>query len=94
MGSEGAFCFRCLSVGHWAPKCTSSVVCSVCSRKNHTLVHKDGVGNAHQSTSQTTDSGASSLIGHLGSSTVLLGTALVHILDAGGALHTACALVD
>lgn len=56
-------------------------------------MHMEGGGNA-QAASGPTEAAASSLVGPLGSSKVLLGTALVHVLDAGGALHTARILID
>jgi hypothetical protein len=91
-------CFRCLDSDHWAPRCHTSIVCAVCSRKHHTLVHKDGgdnfVGKGKVSGGNPGTTSTASLVGHLGSPSVLLGTVLVHIRDAGGALHTARALVD
>lgn len=96
---EHRLCFRCLGEGHWSPKCRSSVVCSQCQRKHHTLVHTDGPSATTRNEEGLSDGqpkvvSTSSLVGHLACQSVLLGTALVHIRDCGGALHSVRALID
>lgn len=97
-------CFRCLRSGHWAHDCRSPVQCDKCPRKHHPLVHVDehvNTGNNEQTAStsrQNHDSSdpRSSLVGQTYpiSHSVILGTALVHIRDRSGVLHTVRALVD
>jgi len=96
---EHRLCFRCLAEGHWAPKCKSSIVCSQCSRKHHTLVHTDEVAATTRKedtvpVADQTASAPTSCVGQLDSHSVLLGTALVQVRDRGGTLHTVRALID
>lgn len=83
---EHRLCFRCLAEGHWAPKCKSSIVCSQCSRKHHTLVHTDEVAATTRKedtvpVADQTASAPTSCVGQLDSHSVLLGTALVQVRD-------------
>ncbi|CAI6354007.1 unnamed protein product [Macrosiphum euphorbiae] len=96
---EHKLCFRCLAEGHWTPKCKSSIVCSQCSRKHHTLIHTEEVAatTRKEDTVPVADQIASaptSCVGQLDSHSVLLGTALVQVRDHGGTLHTVRALID
>jgi hypothetical protein len=101
---ENRCCFRCLRVGHWAPECKSPVQCTKCTRRHHPLLHTSATGMNDRSSNPTCNSqvsreestAQSSLLGSStqNSSSVILGTALVHIRDCGGVLHTMRALVD
>ncbi|KAF0706113.1 Uncharacterized protein FWK35_00038350, partial [Aphis craccivora] len=97
-------CFRCLRAGHWAPECKFPVQCTKCSRRHHPLLHTfttviGDMGSNLSCNSQLTredNTAQSSLLGSnaQNSSSVILGTALIHIRDCGGVLHTRRALVD
>lgn len=73
-------CFACLLGDHWANQFKSQKLCSVCSRRHHTLLHpKEKVGNPIPNAS--TDTASTSLISGFGSPSVMIGTALVHVFD-------------
>lgn len=96
---ENRRCFRCLLAGHWAPECKSPVQCDKCSYKHHPLLHSRDKNNGSASDNQVPcdePPSHSSLLGSgcQQSSSVILGTVLVHIRDCGGVLHTVRALVD
>ncbi|XP_025407331.1 uncharacterized protein LOC112681281 [Sipha flava] len=101
---DNKFCFRCLRGGHWAPDCKSIVPCDKCTRRHHPLLHPDDTVNsdtrdnptAHGQQTQNDHDPQTSLVGHgdQNAHSVILGTALVHIRDCGGTLHTVRALVD
>lgn len=73
-------CFSCLSSDHWAHRCTAPTKCAVCSRRHHTLLHKD-VTPSHEVEPPVTPT---SILSGLGSPSVVLGTALVHTRDRSG----------
>uniref|UniRef100_A0A2S2R014 Uncharacterized protein n=1 Tax=Sipha flava TaxID=143950 RepID=A0A2S2R014_9HEMI len=92
-------CFRCLRTGHWVSRCKSSIVCGQCSRRHHSLLHpasssgrprEENTSNAEQMDLPTT----SSLLSQNTSPSVILGTALIHMPDSTGVLHTVRALID
>ncbi|XP_025193542.1 uncharacterized protein LOC112593380, partial [Melanaphis sacchari] len=101
---ENRCCFRCLRVGHWAPECKSPVQCTNCPRRHHPLLHTSNTVISDRDSNPTYSSqlnreettAQSSLLGSnaQNSSSVVLGTALIHIRDCGGMLHTKRALVD
>ncbi|XP_025198008.1 uncharacterized protein LOC112596509 [Melanaphis sacchari] len=96
---ENRRCFRCLRDGHWAPECKSLIQCDKCSYKHHPLLHFRDTTTSSTSDNQVPCNEPppqSSLIGSgcQQSSSVILGTVLVHIRDCGGVLHTVRALVD
>lgn len=79
-------CMVCFGNTHWASKCRLS--CPICSRRHHSLLHREQEAKLTAGTSQA------SLIGRHRTTTILLGTALVHICDAFGTLHVVRALID
>lgn len=95
-------CFRCLGDDYWSPKCELSIaMCTMLTEPSFVgppnaktptvaIVTDSNDSWEDQSSIQPT----SSFIGYLSSQVVLLGTALVHIRDCAGVLHTARALVD
>jgi len=101
---ENRCCFRCLRIGHWAPECKSPVQCTKCSRRHHPLLHtlttvtsdKDSDPTCSNQLTRDETTAQLSLFGSnaQNSSSVILGTALVHIRDCGGMLHTRRALID
>lgn len=96
---DNKICFRCLRTGHWVTKCKSSNVCGQCSPRHHSLLHSAGSAapskeenspDARQPDVATT----SSCLGQNTSPSVILGTALIHMSDNVGVLHTVRALID
>ncbi|XP_016661601.2 uncharacterized protein LOC107884315 [Acyrthosiphon pisum] len=86
-------CFSCLSSGHWSPSCKAPTKCAVCSRRHHTLLHS-AVKDVAASSEAETAAVPTSLLSGLGSPSVVLGTALVHIRDRSGSFQVARALID
>ncbi|XP_015376107.1 PREDICTED: uncharacterized protein LOC107170490 [Diuraphis noxia] len=102
---ENRCCFRCLRIGHWAPECKSSVQCTKCPRRHHPLLHstlttvisdRDSNPTCNSQLIREETTAQSSIFGSnaQNSSSVVLGTALIHIRDWGGMLHTKRALID
>ncbi|XP_008181823.1 uncharacterized protein LOC103309058 [Acyrthosiphon pisum] len=92
-------CFRCLRPGHWVTKCKSSNICGQCSRRHHSLLHSDGSAapSREEDSSkegQLDSASASSCLGQNTSPSVILGTALIHMPDCVGVMHTVRALID
>lgn len=90
---ENRYCFWCLRVGHWAPECKSSMQCTKCPCRHHSLLHTSASATSDRDNNPTCSSqltredipAQSSLLGSntQHSSAVILGTALVHIGDCG-----------
>lgn len=91
-------CFLCLSDKHWSNQCRSKVYCSYCARKHHALIHEDQRAPSHEvpetSSIESGHNAAAALCGSANTHSVLLGTALVHIRDCTGVLHSVRALID
>jgi len=92
-------CFRCLRPGHWVTKCKSSNVCGQCSRWHHSLLHSVGstAPSKEENSSKEGQSDIatpSSCLGQNTSPSVILGTALIHMPDNVGVMHTVRALID
>lgn len=94
---ENRLCFICLSADHWAPQCKSKIKCSECKRNHHSLLHtpsgetRSSEENQRPNASLCASSASSA---PLQSSSVMLGTALVHAQDKSGSWHTMRALID
>lgn len=91
-------CFVCLSDKHWSNRCLSTERCASCSKKHHTLLHgAQGVQSAHN-TAPVVDVLCADVPSERhnppSSTCVLLGTALVHVPDRFGTVHTVRALLD
>lgn len=95
---EHRMCFLCLSDKHWSNRCRSKVTCPKCSRKHHVLIHEEKAlvpsNSPPTPAEKSIGTSAASLCGYSAARTILLGTALVHIRDCSGVLHTVRALVD
>lgn len=96
---ERRLCFLCLSDKHWSQRCSSRNKCIHCSRKHHVLIHQNSMSSEQQDSKpheveQDKGFAAASLCGRYEKQGVLLGTALVHIRDSSGVLHTVRALID
>ncbi|CAI6371615.1 unnamed protein product [Macrosiphum euphorbiae] len=96
---DNKICFRCLRTGHWVTKCKSSNVCGQCSRRHHSLLHSAGPAAPSKEENSPDDkqpdvAHTSSCLGQNTSPSVILGTALIHMSDNVGVLHTVRALID
>ncbi|XP_022162657.1 uncharacterized protein LOC111028347 [Myzus persicae] len=86
-------CFSCLSPDHWSPVCKAPAKCAVCSRRHHSLLHPTTKDAAPSSDAESAPI-PTSLLSGLGSPSVVLCTALVHIRDRSGSFQVARALID
>lgn len=94
-------CFACLSPTHMVKACVSKNVCRSCSSKqHHSLLHLASDRSSPVETnsdvpSTSVNDNTTSFVGAARtSSTVVLGTAIVHIKDAWGCTHAVRALLD
>jgi len=100
---KNKLCFSCMSSTHMVDTCKSKYLCGKCQQRHHTLLHfqseseptttsnqehapiiGEEVGSANTKFSGMSASG----------STVLLGTAVVRVLDARGNYHSVRVLLD
>ncbi|CAI6349887.1 unnamed protein product [Macrosiphum euphorbiae] len=88
-----SICFSCLSPGHWSPSCKAPAKCAICSRRHHSLLHPTFTDVVPSSEAESAAI-PTSLLSGLGSPSVVLGTALVHIRDRSGSFQVARALID
>jgi len=77
-------CMVCFAEGHMSYKCSSS--CAICKRRHHALLHRGANPKPVKP--------PAALLGRQQAPTVLLGTALVHVLDVVGSYRTVRALID
>ncbi|XP_025417938.1 uncharacterized protein LOC112688790 [Sipha flava] len=95
---ERKLCFNCFSAGHWAPKCTAKSRCQDCSRRHHSLLHPPAntttysSGEVPQSDVVLCASAPAPPVST--ATSVLLGTALIHVRDRAGSWQTLRALID
>lgn len=95
-------CFACMSPSHMLNACSSTRCCRSCSSKrHHSLLHlnndqSSSADKAIQSTSSGPSAGKSSSFSGAActNSTVVLGTAIVHIKDAWDQTHSVRVLLD
>lgn len=91
-------CFNCFSDDHWSPKCKLKPACRDCTRRHNTLLH--GPTDDERIQNEPTTSGGTSLCASVPrapinqATSVMLGTALVHMRDRSGTWQTMRALVD
>lgn len=81
-------CFRCLNSTHWSNRCKINKPCDKCSGRHHSLLHRD-----YQETEKRTPPQVS-MVSARDTSTVLLGTALLHVRDHAGCMQQVRALID
>jgi len=86
--SSHRLCVICFANNHWANKFKSS--CFLCHGRHNQSLHRN---NSHAKVNPVKQP-AVSLIGTLGSRSVLLGTASVFVRDMAGCLIPVCALID
>jgi hypothetical protein len=91
--------FSCSSPSHTAKACKSKWSCSICKKQHHSLLHQDSISScvvqendSIQSTSQDNITKFSGL--SCATSTVVLGTAIVHMRDSRGDYQIIRMLLD
>nr|CAI5856106.1 unnamed protein product [Callosobruchus analis] len=93
---ELKLCENCLRINHSVVQCLSKIRCSVCKQMHYHTLHIDC--NAISDNSQLQAAGSSKdqavTLTCSSSSTVLLGTAIVHASDAWGTYHAVRAIID
>jgi len=95
-------CFACMSPNHMLDACPSTKGCRSCSSKRHnSLLHLNHeppstAGKTNESTMSVPSAGQSSSFAGAArtDSTVVLGTAIVHIKDAWNQIHSVRVLLD
>jgi len=100
---ENKLCFSCMSSTHMVDTCRSKYLCGKCQQRHHSLLHYQSVSepsttinqehapiNGEEGGSANTKFSGMSASG----STVLLGTAVVRVLDARGNYHSVRVLLD
>lgn len=99
-------CFSCLSSSHFVNNCSSKSSCRTCHKRHHSLLHisttpsEDATTTNSDSPTPNTEMVASSETPTMFSgtlrnkSTVVLGTAIVHVQDHYGVSHVVRVLVD
>lgn len=86
---KSKICFRCINSTHWSTHCKVVKPCNKCSGHHHTLLHRD-VDQLNATSSET----SVSLVSSFSRTTVILGTAIVHMRDHAGCMQPARALID
>ncbi|XP_050064833.1 uncharacterized protein LOC126553757 [Aphis gossypii] len=96
---EKKLCFNCFSDEHWAPECNVKSSCQNCTRKHHSLLHHTSSSRDRDVRNESPAAEASLCasvprpLPHKASS-IILGTALVHMRDRSGSWQTMRALID
>ncbi|CAB0031826.1 unnamed protein product [Trichogramma brassicae] len=100
-------CLNCLHKSHFVDKCPSASRCLICQAKHHTKLHADKPGRSRQGNGgvaedsasvsapvEEENSGSINAFTTRAGSEVLLATAMVHLMTAGGELLSVRALID
>lgn len=93
-------CLNCFSDEHWVPKCNSKSSCQNCSRKHHSLLHHNISSSRDRDVQNEPPAAEASLCASVQrppphqASSIILGTALVHMRDRSGSWQTMRALID
>ncbi|XP_076659997.1 uncharacterized protein LOC143363272 [Halictus rubicundus] len=85
---KSGLCHNCLRSNHATKNCKATA-CKKCKGKHHTMIHID-----NQESNQLSPSPTTTLSTINSPSEVLLSTALIHIADENGTLHTCRILLD
>ncbi|KAF0710621.1 Uncharacterized protein FWK35_00035717 [Aphis craccivora] len=93
---ENKLCFVCFSAGHWANNCKSKTRCHQCNRRHHHLVHMHSGDQRNREDAPRSDTSlcTSAALHQSISTSVVLGTALVHVRNRAGSWQTLRALID
>lgn len=83
---ENKLCFVCFNAGHWANNCKSKTRCHQCNRRHHHVVHIHSGDQRNREDEPRSDTSlcTSAALHQSISTSVVLGTALVHVLIAPG----------
>lgn len=96
-------CFNCMKKGHRAGECTSTNSCQRCSKRHHTMLHKDGAWMSETSPATTAidapnpnnelrwQSGRSETSSVAAKKSTLLSTAVVQVYYGRCTVHRTCA---
>ncbi|XP_038122723.1 uncharacterized protein LOC119771190 [Culex quinquefasciatus] len=99
-------CFNCMKKGHRAGECTSTNSCQRCSKRHHTMLHKDGAWMSETSPATTAldapnpndelrwQSGRSETSSVAAKKSTLLSTAVVQVYGGDGVPHLCRTLID
>ncbi|KAL4141999.1 hypothetical protein QTP88_004531 [Uroleucon formosanum] len=97
---ENRLCFICFGADHWVPRCKSKPNCNKCTRRHHFLLHSSEDESRDKDETPPANVSNVSMCAAVrrspkpAATSVLLGTALVHVRDRSGSWHTLRALVD
>lgn len=93
---ELKLCPNCLRGGHTAQSCDSRVRCAVCKQAHHHTLHLDASETQKSTQNHNVPTGQDRAVVLTCSSntTVLLGTAVVHVADSYGRYHPVRAVID
>lgn len=92
---KNRICFRCLNSTHWSSHCKTVKPCTKCSGRHNTLLHPESKPEvSSSSTSAVTASTTAFTTSYPTKTTVLLGTALVHVRDRAGYMQPVRVLID
>lgn len=96
--NELNLCQNCLREGHSTQRCDSKVRCAVCKQAHHHTLHLDSnesqKGSQKPSTATGQDQDKAVALTCTSNSTVVLGTAVVHVADSFGNYHPVRAVID
>ncbi|XP_069357390.1 uncharacterized protein [Maniola hyperantus] len=90
---EFKVCMKCLRFGHSKNKCRFSN-CKYCSKKHSTLLHSESITSPALTENVALSANNQSHDSSFTTSTVLLSTALLKVLDSNGQSHAARILLD
>ncbi|KAL4108119.1 hypothetical protein QTP88_018370 [Uroleucon formosanum] len=97
---ENRLCFICFGADHWVPRCKSKPNCNKCTQRHHFLLHSSEDESRDKDETPPANVSNVSMCAAVrrspkpAATSVLLGTALVHVRDRSGSWHTLRALVD
>ncbi|CAH0719933.1 unnamed protein product, partial [Brenthis ino] len=94
---ELKLCENCLRDGHCFSECPSKIKCTLCKQIHHHTLHLDT--NLNEDNNNTISSNSSNqnhtvALTCSSNSTVLLGTAVIHVKDNWGSYHSLRAVID
>lgn len=95
---KNRLCYACLSDQHMVSQCAVTKPCSKCDDKHHSLVHRNNASESNATIDNVAPIDPTVTVSSMTSSVihrnVMLGTALVHIRNHSGFVHTVRALID
>ncbi|XP_050063310.1 uncharacterized protein LOC126552646 [Aphis gossypii] len=95
---KNRLCYACLSDQDMVSQCAVTKPCSRCDDKHHSLVHRNNASESNATIDNIAPIDPTVTVSSMTSSVihrnVMLGTALVHIRNHSGSVHTVRALID